>query len=175
MKCSKNGVIANKPHALKNMDLIENRVISFIAIIGSKGVINVKGRLNLYLLVAVVFILVAGCASTQMPSLQKQCLDPNYELSGIGRTALMAAARSGQTDTVKTLLEQGADVKAKDNDGLTALMDAATAGQTDTVKTLLEQGADVNAKDIYGMTALMFAKGMGHAEIIQMLKKAGAK
>ena len=114
-----------------------------------------KGRLNLCLLVAVVFILAAGCASTQMQ--------------------LWEASAKGHTDTVKALLEQGADVNAKDNDGFTALMFAARDGQTDTVPALLAKGADVNAKDNDGRTALMRAKKKGHKEIVQLLKKAGAK
>ena len=35
----------------------------------------------------------------------------------IGRTSLMNAARSGNTDTVKILLEHGAEVNTKDKDG----------------------------------------------------------
>ena len=35
----------------------------------------------------------------------------------LGRTSLMEAAVRGKTDVVKILLENGADINAKDNDG----------------------------------------------------------
>ena len=49
--------------------------------------------------------------------------------------AMIYAARKGHTDTVKLLLEHGADVHAEDD---TALLYAADEGHTDTVKVLKE-------------------------------------
>jgi FlaG/FlaF family flagellin (archaellin) len=168
MGWQKQKVIVNKPHAFENMDLIESRVISLIAIIGSKGVINMKGRLYLCLLVAVVFILAAGCASTQQGS------DVNAKYND-GYTDLIFAAMLGQTATVKSLLARGADVNAKTNLGGTALFFAAAGGHTATVKALLEHGADVNAKTNGGATPLKAAKMGEHAKIIRLLKEAGAE
>ena len=37
--------------------------------------------------------------------------------SYLGRTSLMKAAAYGNTETVKILLEHGADINTKDNDG----------------------------------------------------------
>jgi ankyrin repeat protein len=54
---------------------------------------------------------------------------------------LLEAAEAGDTARVEQLLEQGADVNAKDKDGYTALMLAAFSGHTETVKTLLDAGA----------------------------------
>lgn len=107
------------------------------------------------LLVAVVFILAAGCGTT--PS------------------SLTRAAWKGDTATVQALLAKGADVNAKTDKGATALVWAATTGHNDTVQALLAHGADVNAKNNTGMTALMMAKKRGHKEIVRMLKEAGAK
>ena len=41
----------------------------------------------------------------------------NLIYSYLGRTSLMWAAHTGNTGVVKNLLENGADIHAKDNDG----------------------------------------------------------
>jgi ankyrin repeat protein len=62
-----------------------------------------------------------------------------------GCTALMRAAAHGQLNSVRDLLQRGADVNQKDEAGFTALMLAARQGNHDVVKTLLDAGADPNA------------------------------
>jgi ankyrin repeat protein len=86
----------------------------------------------------------------------------------------MFAARC-HTEAVKTLLEAGADIHAKAENGTTALMVAATQKwNTEAVKALLAAGADINAKNNKGETALMISEKSGHTDIIQLLKKAEA-
>jgi ankyrin repeat protein len=85
-------------------------------------------------------------------------------------------------EKVKQLLDEGADVNAKNKDGLTGLMHAAWKGHKEVVKLLLESGADVNAKDECGWTALKLAlhfsywkDNHNHKEIVELLKSYGAK
>jgi len=66
---------------------------------------------------------------------------------------LIEAAENGQTEKVKSLLAAGADVNAKDNDGMTALITAANEGHWETVRGLLDAGADANAEEEDGNTA----------------------
>ena len=73
------------------------------------------------------------------------------------------------------LIEKGADVDAKNNDGGTALHWAALNEHIDIAKILIENGANINAKDKDGETALEIAIRFDHhqiAELIENSKKA---
>lgn len=74
---------------------------------------------------------------------------------GHGHTPLMRAALNGNTERVKELIHQGADINQRDDNGRTALMFAVTNMHYETMKVLLEYGADVNVKSNEGGTALM--------------------
>ncbi len=58
---------------------------------------------------------------------------------------LIEAAQNGQTEKISALLAAGAEVNAKDKEGMTALIYAAYEGHFQSVKALLNAGADVNA------------------------------
>ena len=75
-----------------------------------------------------------------------------------GHTALILAARSGDTDAVKTLVAAGADVnQISQGDGTSPLLIAAINGHFDLAKWLLDQGADPNAAASNGVTPLYAA------------------
>ena len=74
-----------------------------------------------------------------------------------GDRALIAAARAGDADRVRSLLEQDADVHARDATGATALVAAAYGNHLDAARALIEAGADVNAKDETQQSAYLIA------------------
>ena len=79
-------------------------------------------------------------------------------------------------ETIRVLIEAGADVNARDLGGMTPLMFASYKSTTSVVVTLLiEAGADVNAKTNGGKTALTYADYKDDTQVIRILKAAGAK
>jgi uncharacterized protein len=70
---------------------------------------------------------------------------------------LIEAARSGAADEVRSLLERGADVEARDQNGATALVAAAYGNHVEVGRLLIEAGADVDAKDETEQSAFLIA------------------
>ena len=91
-----------------------------------------------------------------------------------GHTPLMRAALDGNTERVRELIHQGADINQRDDNGRTALMFAVINTHYETMKVLLEYGADVNAKSNKGGTALMGAASAGDLRMVQALLDKGA-
>ena len=75
-----------------------------------------------------------------------------------GYTALMFAARSGDVESARVLLDAGAKATDASGDGMTALVLATVRGHVPVALLLLERGADPNA-DAIGYTALHWASG----------------
>ena len=71
-----------------------------------------------------------------------------------GACPLSTAALFGQTEVAMALIEAGADVNFRGNDGATPLHVAAFFCRTEIVKALLDKGADTSIKNNYGSTAL---------------------
>ena len=91
-----------------------------------------------------------------------------YQFGGgppsLGYTPLLFAARVGDTQTMRILLDAGADVDDVAGDGLSALALATVRGQTAAAMLLLERGANPNLADA-GYTALHWAAGRWETDL----------
>ncbi len=84
------------------------------------------------------------------------------------------AAKAGDADKAKQLLDQGAALAEPDPAGEPALLIAALNGHADVVALLLDRGADVNVRNKGGLTALHAAAYGGHVEVVELLIERGA-
>ena len=80
------------------------------------------------------------------------------ERDAAGRTLLMRAAKNGNEWELNQLLDSGANVNLKDNDGWTALMYAVRYSEgLECVEKLISAGSDIEAKNKYNSSALVLA------------------
>jgi ankyrin repeat protein len=88
-----------------------------------------------------------------------------------GRSALLATS---SPDVGRLLLDNGAEIEARNNNGWTPLMYSAIRNNTKMIKFLVQKGAFMNAQDRSGRTALMMLMDKGDREAIEFLLKSGA-
>ena len=88
--------------------------------------------------------------------------------------ALADAVEHGDGVLVRELILGGADVNARQADGMTALHWAVYLDEPDTASLLVSSGAEVNAVNRYGVTPLSLAATNGNANLITLLLDAGA-
>jgi ankyrin repeat protein len=88
---------------------------------------------------------------------------------------LIAAIEAGKAETVRSLLAQGAEIDAKDDQGYTLLQHAVMSEQDEAVSILLKAGADPEIKsDATGNTALHWAVMGDNLDILRTLLSRGA-
>ncbi len=90
-------------------------------------------------------------------------------------TPLHAAARGGDPDTIRALLETRASLDAVNSNRNTPLHLAAAAGKAEAVRALLSAGASLEAGNEEGSTPLVLAAWNGHVEVITILLAGGAQ
>jgi len=80
--------------------------------------------------------------------------DPNARNSA-GRTPLIMAAKQSRSEKlIEQLVFLGADIRARDANGMTALMHAAASEEQDNAELLLHHGSDPDIRDNNGKTVL---------------------
>ena len=89
--------------------------------------------------------------------------------------ALMIACHKGNTDSIDTLLNAGADLNIPDCKGAMCIHHAVVNScSKDVLQTIVNHGSDVNATNANNVTALMLACQKGSKDAINVLLNAGA-
>ncbi|XP_014034742.2 poly [ADP-ribose] polymerase tankyrase-2 isoform X1 [Salmo salar] len=97
------------------------------------------------------------------------------DTAGRKSTPLHFAAGFGRRDVVDYLLQNGANVHARDEGGLVSLHNACSFGHSEVVNLLLRHGADANSRDNWSYTPLHEAAIKGKSEVCIVLLQHGAE
>lgn len=92
----------------------------------------------------------------------------------VAQVNVVDAAMQGDSEAVRRLLEEGADVNVRQADGATALHWAAYKGDTSMAMLLLEAGANPSAVNRNGSTPMWLAASQGDAAMLELLLSRGA-
>jgi ankyrin repeat protein len=100
----------------------------------------------------------AGGGSTGEGMIRSGVPPEGQRLAGSGKmTALLYAARDGQTEAARLLIKARANPELAEYNGITPLLMAITNDHFDIARLLIEAGANVNAADWYGRQPLWAA------------------
>lgn len=88
---------------------------------------------------------------------------------------LLEAAVLNNTNEIRRLIDQGANIEIRDRFGFTPLMRAASRDNMEAAKILIDEGADVNAKNGDGEALLKLTVKWGYNDLADLLRKHGAR
>ncbi len=92
----------------------------------------------------------------------------------LGPAQLINAAKNGDKEALRSLIQKKADVNAADPDGSTALLWAAYRDDVESADLLIRAGAKVNTATDLGVTPLWQASENGSSAMVKRLLDAGA-
>lgn len=102
--------------------------------------------------------------------------NPNIPANNQFKVApIHSACAISNYEIVNLLIKNGADVNAKQMQGVTPLHSAAHNGQNELAKLLIDSGADINAKMDNGHTPLFMADEKGFKETAEIIKQSGGR
>ena len=116
-----------------------------------------------------------GMSITWAKGFLKEGVSVNFRDDDQEGTPLHWAVTNNHPKVALFLIQQGADVNAKDIEGLTSLHDAVFNDSEEAAKVLLKNKAKVNEKDNDGTSPLALALKFNRSNITQLLKDYGAK
>jgi len=102
--------------------------------------------------------------------------DPNIAANNQFKVApIHSACATSNLKMAALLIQNGADVNAKQMQDVTSIHSAAHNGQTELVQLLFDNRADINAKMVNGLTPLSMAVEGKFKETEDLIRKLGGK
>ena len=94
----------------------------------------------------------------------------SLSMNGFSATPLQGAAAAKRIDLARLLIDRGANVNCRGEEGVSPLHEVAGNGELEFAKLLLEHGANINAKDDHGKTPLTIALEYKQTEMAKFLR-----
>lgn len=110
------------------------------------------------------------------PAIARRLIELDADINAAARNPqkvapIHAAAAVRDLDTLRLLLERGANVNARQQQGFVALMTAAIHGDTEMAQLLIDHGADKNANADDGKSVADMARDKGQNAFVEWLAK----
>ncbi|MCP1094606.1 ankyrin repeat domain-containing protein [Bacillaceae bacterium OS4b] len=121
--------------------------------------------------------IVIGCLFILQGCVLDSEREPNkpHKESGKGMNELLIqAVERKETERIRSLIEEGADINTQDSAGRTATMIATYKNDAESAKILIEAGADVNIQDDMKNSPFLYAGAEGYLDILKLAIEAGA-
>ena len=93
---------------------------------------------------------------------------------GANLASIHLSAYQGDLDKVRSFIEKGTDVDAKDDGNATPLHKAAIGGHKDVVELLIGNAANIHARDQWNYTPVHYAVWSWNTEVAELLIEKGA-
>lgn len=100
--------------------------------------------------------------------------DTDFPYATCKETLLNIFTHDYSIDALRLLISFGANLEARDHNGMTALHWAVSDSEFAAAQVLIESGADIEAIDEEGMTPLLYAAARGSIELVDVLITRGA-
>ncbi|KAF1347547.1 ankyrin repeat-containing domain protein, partial [Delphinella strobiligena] len=84
-------------------------------------------------------------------------------------TALLHTAMTGDVASAELLIQEGADLEAKNRSSHTPLLEACISGHEDVARLLLSKGANINAAAPSGLTPILGSIVLHHEQVLRLL------
>ncbi|WP_346882714.1 ankyrin repeat domain-containing protein [uncultured Algibacter sp.] len=119
--------------------------------------------------IALCFSVVSVNATSSNSIIEDYKVETAYKVN-----SFCVSIAKGDIETVKKLIDRGADINEKSN-GMTPVMYAAKFNRTEILNLLISKGAKLKVKSQKGMTALKYAEIHGAKDAAVILKEATSK